>query len=356
MCLGVMAPVTNRQRHLFQFFHKTVAREVLGIVLPQLAPVDERQSQALDSELNLCHKAFHTPSFADSGARSGYVKQRLECRSGYFGRLALDPSMGAWLAALVACGRSKGQLRLHAFGGGPGFEVLGLAMVVAFLKLGIPVDGCSLDNEPGWGVAVEALERSCADVASCSHLRSCSFEVCDILSDSDVHLAGVDIVTFSYVCVENCLGLRRSGFAFLRRAFQAAEPGTTFVFLDVSPRLWPEIEVLACGDVDDSQPVYECCYIRPKPAGWMFVLRRRDVRNGGTPCSPHDEQSGVSAASLELLPPVLPTRPPEDLRALKARLAEESAAAERGCQRWLVEKERMDDDEGRVLLADGDDA
>lgn len=235
-----------------------------------LPPVNTVQHDELYQGLSDSTTFYQAPSFAQAGARSGYIRDRLDVRSSVVGNLALHPSMEPWCSALAAKGNLKGGLSLHAFGGGPGFEVLGLAMVAAYLELDLPVDGTVLDNEPGWGAAVAALGTATKELTD---LRTCDFALCDILTGAVPDLQGVDIVTFGYVCLENCLRLREAGFAFLLRAFAAAEPGCTFIFMDASPRMFPEIGALILtGDLAGK---WEQSYVRCKRTGWVLVLRCR---------------------------------------------------------------------------------
>ena len=56
--------------------------------------------------------------------RSGYIQQRLESRSSHLGSILTHPQLSGWLTSIDEQAREKQLLTLHAYGGGPGFEVL----------------------------------------------------------------------------------------------------------------------------------------------------------------------------------------------------------------------------------------
>ena len=58
-------------------------------------------------------------------------------------------------------------------------------------------------------------------------------------------MSTLDIAFFSYVLVENAQGLHDSQFVFLREMFSLAVPGSVFVFMDSSYKLWDDVRRLA---------------------------------------------------------------------------------------------------------------
>merc|ERR1712032_612383 len=96
-------------------------------------------------------------------------------------------------------------------------------------------------------------------------------------------MGGADIITFAYVLVENSVKLPETQYVFLRQLFQAILPGTSVIFMDSSPRLWPSISDLAYSDDDSGDPTFERTYAYAERARHVLVVRKlrdakRDVR------------------------------------------------------------------------------
>jgi len=104
-----------------------------------------------------------------------------------------------------------------------------------------------LDREPGWEAVVGPLQGL---MAPSSRLH---FGAVDILLGLEEPVNALleaeltrghgmpPIVVFNHVCVENAVRLEEAGFCFFTAMAKAARPGTIFIFIDASPRLYPTL-------------------------------------------------------------------------------------------------------------------
>ena len=294
----------------WRFFQTYNATKALEEVLTRIPPVDPVAAHQLHAALHECSKTLKPPSFASAGGRSGYIQQRLKSRSQHIGSILLHPELDKWLDTIKDAAAENKSLTLHAYGGGPGFEILGLCLIHKFLELPGNVKGVSLDNEEGWADAVEAVNAVIRNEEIGGEAR---FETCDI----SIPLEGVtpvaDIVTFAYVVLENCTLLRETEYRFLKDLFAQSAAGTTFLFIDSSPRMWPDITRLVVTDEETEGNVFEFTHLKMATCKWTLLLRcRRSVRD-----APH-----------QILAPVLPCMSAEALSELENEFETNLAHAE----------------------------
>lgn len=237
-------------RHSWQSFLRRECELLLPLLLEELPAADKSDTLELKRGLCLSTNTGTRPSFENAHARSGYIASKMN-RCGNLPNLLLTPQLAQLRSELFHCGAKRWNVALY--GGGPGFEAVGLAVMRKYLRADRDVAFylTVYDNEPGWEVAVGAVqralrERSFTDVA-------CTFKHCDITLDAldaanvsvGEDLDATDLFVFSFVCVENFVLLERSDYCFLRSLFRNARDGSHFVFTDSTHRLWPTVYALA---------------------------------------------------------------------------------------------------------------
>jgi hypothetical protein len=277
-----------------------------------LAKADFDATAALEVALGKAADEGVMPSFEDPGARTGYVLSKVVARSSRVadflwstamafqertrGSLSVDSSTStinststSEAVELLLFGKAQPAsapgtpCRLLSLGGGPGFDVVGTALLCEYLDLATStcfsskspspslrvVDSVVLDYESGWYDCVDTLvdalithppvsQQQGEDVSSnrreepigCQH--KASFGGCDITSslwepansavvDSISGEGAANLVVISYVVAENALALREKDYIFFRDLSHALRPGTTVLFTETTHRLWPEI-------------------------------------------------------------------------------------------------------------------
>lgn len=237
-------------RNSWQAFLRRECDLLLPLLLESLPAPDKSGTLELKRGLCLSTNTGTRPSFENAHARSGYIVDKMN-RCGNLPNLLLTSTLAQLRSELFRCGRKRWNVALY--GGGPGFEGIGLAVLRKYLRADgdVALHVTVYDNEPGWEVAVHAVQRAL-------HERgfedvTCAFKHCDITLDAlDSANAGVgedldatDVFVFSFVCVENFVLLERSDYCFLRSLFLRARVGSRFVFTDSTHRLWPTVHALA---------------------------------------------------------------------------------------------------------------
>jgi hypothetical protein len=294
---------TKREQKAWRDWYKRHIKCVRDCILATMPPVDANSAQRLRDQLNRCTNKSMPPDFSVGGARSGYVLERLEARTAFLPEVLVQPSMRPLLDDLLwqtfnqpTEGFDRGTLVGNSYGGGPGFDVLGLALLFpnylrphaelngTAAKITMKIEGRVYDNEKGWSTSVDALNlflegghRECKVtmpsgqapassnydgtksplLSTClgkdSRLGTACFETCDITEHIGVGLNQeitkellhrTHLHVFMYVLVENLLSVRNGNYKFVRDVFANARPGAVVCVFDSSPKMFPEIIAL----------------------------------------------------------------------------------------------------------------
>lgn len=237
-------------QHSWDSFFRREAALVLPLVLTSLPDPDKEETLELKRGLCLSTNTGVRPSFENDRARSGYIAAKMN-RSGNLPNLLFTAELAELRSELFRCGERTWNVALY--GGGPGFEVLGLAMLRKYLRADedVAFQTTVFDNELGWQAAVDGVQRTIHQL-ECPGI-TCGFRTCDItLNVLDAvnsavleQLPNTQLFVFAFVCVENFCLLEDSQYCFLRSLFAAARVGSYFVFTDSTHRLWPAIYELA---------------------------------------------------------------------------------------------------------------
>ena len=187
-----------------------VHKQDLAIFLPSLlkvlAPIDQGASRKLLKRLSRMAQEGAPPSFADVGARSGYIRRRMEHRSAQIFIFLQHPLLQRALDALLpvprsdpaddsttcapdaAARRQVRPFRVASFGGGGGSDAVGLILLRNHLQcthkvggtaVGRPLHVCVFDMEAGWEEAVGAILPTMERVGIACRSDQVEFAQCD---------------------------------------------------------------------------------------------------------------------------------------------------------------------------------
>ncbi len=312
---------TRREQKAWRDWYFRHIKSIRMQILSRMPPVDTGSADILRSQLNRCTKYSTPPDFSVSGARSGYVLERLEARTAFLPEVLVQASMRPLLDDLVWRAFNKpvdpsarGALVCNSYGGGPGFDVLGLALLFPqYLRpyaehkeeqgrAEMRIEGRIYDNEEGWSTSVDSLhlflkggqrhwqegngqpkvDRGDEDQASSYaemlgkrsrlqqdiSLGTAMFDTCDVTDSIETGLnRGITkellrrthLHVFMYVLVENLLSVRNKDYKFVRDVVANARPGAVVCVFDSSPKMFPEIIALvsihdrhACKDAPEN--------------------------------------------------------------------------------------------------------
>ncbi|KAF1331983.1 hypothetical protein FI667_g3801, partial [Globisporangium splendens] len=246
---------SRRFRHVWHTYIHEAGDAFLPHLLRRLPDVIKPDTEELKKGLCLSTNTGVRPSFDNAHARSGYIEAKIN-RCGNLPNLLMTEELTELRSELFRAGKKQWTIALY--GGGPGFDTVGLAFLRRFLRAqDIAFHTNVYDNEPGWEIAVTAVKQTLDQLQY--EDTTWSFKHCDITFD--VHdavnlevqadLEATQLLVFSFVCVENYQLLQQSEFAFLRSLFQEARDGSYFIFTDSTHRLWPvisEVAVSVCPD------------------------------------------------------------------------------------------------------------
>ena len=139
--------------HAFCDVHDDAAQCVVEQICRQLQPVDSESTRQLLQSLNLVTASGKMPSFSDAGARTGYVRKRMEHRSRCLAAALLHDDCERLLdsmllpltcspsrilpradspLALLSGLLSRKNLRMASIGGAAGSDVLAVAAMRRF--------------------------------------------------------------------------------------------------------------------------------------------------------------------------------------------------------------------------------
>ena len=193
------------------------------------APVNPAESRQLLKRLSTVVQAGAAPSFADAGARSGYIRRRMEHRSAQVAIFLQHPHMHLALSSLLNA-QDSSPYTVASIGGAGGSDAVGLILCrnglavhrdgagapLAAAPARRPVRVWVYDLEEGWSDAVQAVTRSLQRVGVECAGDAVGFSTCDcthsLTHASNTHLArhavDLDLVVFSFVLAENALALQ----------------------------------------------------------------------------------------------------------------------------------------------------
>ena len=184
-----------------------------------------------------------------------------------------------------------------SLGSGPGFDLVGTALVSEFDALvngrALPrVKATILDYEAGWSDCVFSVTRALTKVPSLATILSSSaapclteanektgppryevdFGLCDItkpLGDcvnaparAAIREQRLDIIILTYVVAENKIALRESDFCFFQNLANEAPKGTAILLLETTHRLWPEILAACYRGLTDEETTFDVAFPR----------------------------------------------------------------------------------------------
>jgi hypothetical protein len=239
-------------RSSWQSFYRQHADKIRNDTIPRLPESEKKATNSLKRKLCESTNTGERPSFSNEQARSGYVQTK-------FNRCVNIPNL--LLTEVLSDIRSKlfqlQRIYLAMYGGGPGFDAIGLVILREYIRSRIPIHATVFDNEIGWQNVVNGLRDSLSSLLY--ENISLSFELCDITTEITAEpnapvkaaIIGTNLFVFSFVCVENYQLLNQHKFAFFKTIFEQAEIGSYFIFTDSTHRLWPEIWRVA---LDTRQP------------------------------------------------------------------------------------------------------
>ncbi|KAJ0408995.1 hypothetical protein ATCC90586_005179 [Pythium insidiosum] len=241
-----------RFQHVWLGFLKARCNDVLIELMAQLPPPSLKETYELKAGLCESTNTGIRPSFENASARSGYVAAKMN-RCGNLPNVLLTREIADVRRDLFGySSRSSKCLQLALYGGGPGYDGAGLALLLEYLRADdIHLRVNVYDNEPGWEAAVtgmsSGLEKCCSSKVIW-HFKPCDITLSirdgvnqNVGTDADT----TDLFIFSFVCVENLRLLERSNFIFLRELFLRCRVGSYFIFMDSTHRLWPLLWKLA---------------------------------------------------------------------------------------------------------------
>jgi hypothetical protein len=284
----------KRWRHFLQSSSNAIRQE-LSDKLPD--PVDRQAHETLSFRLGVAADTGEMPSFADSGARSGYALDFF-CRARNLADLLMDrddPTFPVYWSESLAnspmlgsAGRDEPSkpFRVTSIAGGPGYDFVAVALV-ALYAAGSDSDVPSirttvLDYEPGWSNLVNAMEAATQTVLP-NHDFSCEWGgKCDITQPLSHHgnaacMEAIDsthLWTCQYCVAENAQRLEDSGRVFFKELFEAVPEGALFVLTETTPYLWPSF----CQLVEEHCPYMQVGF--PNKHGYQMVLRKGNAVDG----------------------------------------------------------------------------
>ena len=152
---AALGPTTENRRKRFSHFWKRASDRRLSAVASVLReglPEPRRAvMRAMGQSLSRAVTEGAMPSFAGADVRSSYIAAKVMTRSTNICNVLLLPSMHDVLRHITTA--PTGTLRVASVGGGPGFDALGLGVLVELLFKGpLRLDCCVLDYEPEWDV------------------------------------------------------------------------------------------------------------------------------------------------------------------------------------------------------------
>ncbi|DBA00708.1 TPA: hypothetical protein N0F65_001179 [Lagenidium giganteum] len=242
---------SKRYRHDWQQFMRRESQAFLQAMLAHLPKSTKEDTNTLKRALCESTNTGVRPSFDNHHARSGYIAQKFN-RVGNLPNLLLSETLGDLRAVLL----TKNVCRFAMYGGGPGYDTIGMVLLRQYLRLAdFTIHGVVYDNEPGWTSAVTAVQHVLQQHHDHASNATIAFKSCDITLDihdsinADVvaDVGSTQLFLFPFVCVENYQLLRQSNFQFLRSLFDQAPLDSVFIFTDSTHRLWPEIWDVACA-------------------------------------------------------------------------------------------------------------
>lgn len=253
------------QRNLDAVRGRLLCDPVIGSVASQA------EFSMLNKQLTRAVHSGMPPDFGNEGARAQYVLDRLHCRVSAVCEtlLSMDSVVSAFRSELLDSGRD--EIHVASVGGGPGFDVVAVALVASFLGTGTRIRYTVLDSEVGWKDALSRLVSHLGDhLGDSETLARVDFKFCDmslpLARPENRYFAaavdsGVDLCIFSYVVHENEARLRTPGMPVEEgvagvfpelfqsvsraRASESRSPPAGLLFLDTTPRLWPALVATA---------------------------------------------------------------------------------------------------------------
>jgi pentatricopeptide repeat protein len=264
-------------------------RDGLDRTLPE---ADGEATSRLQRALSSAAHYGTMPCFGSCGARSGYALAHLVPRTSKLADV-LQLREPAWLrsAARAAIAHSTSDSgEALSLAGGPGFDLVALALVRRFGRLVPPAEGGDmggelrvrvLDYEPGWEAQVSATQAALRSLLP-QDLLACSFGSCDItkrLADPAnaplrASLPNARLLVASYCVAENARALRQAEFGLFEDLFREAAPGTLLVVLETTHRQFPSIVAAARRGADAATLEFDCPWVSSNNGFSLCLLKQ----------------------------------------------------------------------------------
>ncbi|TMW68686.1 hypothetical protein Poli38472_006154 [Pythium oligandrum] len=167
-------------QHQWQQFIKANCKVFLDRLVQFLPPASKEETYRL--KMGLC-KSTNTgvrPSFDNANARTGYIVDKMN-RCGNLPNVLLTEEMSDMRTDLFGS-RSSRHWKVALYGGGPGFDSIGLEFLANYLRVPDQTfETIVYDNEPGWADAVSGVRRTLETLGFSR--SSWEFKPCDITED-----------------------------------------------------------------------------------------------------------------------------------------------------------------------------
>ncbi|KAF4040518.1 hypothetical protein GN244_ATG07192 [Phytophthora infestans] len=233
-------------RHAWTTFIRQTCYSFLPLILKMLPAAAMMETMELKRGLCLSTNTGQRPSFGNTHARSGYIRQKIN-RCGNLPNLLLTEELSELRSELFRANQTE-CWNMALYGGGPGYDATGLVFMREYFRAQeVNFHATVYDNEPGWETAINAAGQTLDQLGQRN--VSLNFRFCDITLDlgavENKHvrqsLRTTQLHIFSFVCVENFCLLRNTDYVFLRSLFGKCSAGSYFIFTDSTHRLWPAI-------------------------------------------------------------------------------------------------------------------
>eukprot|EP00961_Rhodomonas_salina_P083320 1119251-Rhodomonas_salina.1 len=199
----------RRKVLVFLKFHDESLKSLLPTLLKRIEPVEAAASKVLLKRLSSMSNAGQAPSFADAGARSGYVRRRLHHRAAQVGIALMHPQLETVKSALED--EETANFNVASIGGGPGSDAVGLILLRNYLGASTKICTHVYDLEDGWAGTVDKLQDSMEAAGIACAGTTTTLEHCNVLLPlADEQNRGLatqarsyDLLLFSFVLAEN---------------------------------------------------------------------------------------------------------------------------------------------------------
>lgn len=219
------------------------------------------QGDTLCKTLTKAVELGEMPSFQNKDARIGYTWKKRN-RVGNLGYLLLTKDLAVLRNRIL----SALPIRVASFGGGPGYDLVGLHLFQTFARKRPPnLSGTIFEFEAGWSNTISQVNAALDTNFDFQH-----GDLTQPLPDVPSNWHTYQLYTFSFVVMENAKILFESKFIFFHQLFNAVSINATIIFTDSTHRLWRSLYQVAM----ESENHFNVSITYVKSCHYALILHR----------------------------------------------------------------------------------